>query len=211
MFYIIAVILLFLPIKLLFPTKIIGKKNLPKRGQRCVVTSNHYSNFDGLIYEANLMHHFRFMSKKEIFKCKLFGWILKDVGLFPVDRQNFGPTDFKYTLKLLKGNKQVFIFPEGTRNKSGSEEMLKIRTGIITFASKSDAEIVPMVMLKKPKIFSKNYVLVGEPFKVTGDVPNKLTKEEMVINLQNYTKIMENLRKNLDEIVMAKHKKKKNA
>ena len=113
MLYIIAAILLFLPIKLLFPTKIIGKENLPKKHNKCIITSNHYSNFDGLVYEANFFRQFKYMTKSELFKNKFFGWVLKGLGLFPINRQNFGPSDLKRTLKLLKENKQVFIFPEG--------------------------------------------------------------------------------------------------
>ena len=87
--------------------------------------------------------------------------------------------------------------------------MHQVKQGIITFASKGDAVIVPMVMYRKPKLFRKNYIIVGEPFKVEGENPARLSKEEIALNMEKYTKVMEDLRLELDSYVDAKSKKRK--
>ena len=51
-------------------------------------------------------------------------------------------------------------------------------------------------------------MIVGEPFNVVGENPKRLTKEEIDLNVQNYVKVMADLRKQLDEIVQSKNKKK---
>ncbi len=84
-----------------------------------------------------------------------------------------------------------------------------IKSGVITFASKGDAEIVPMVMYHRPKFLRKNYIIVGKPFKVEGADPKRLTKEEIEENTARYSKVMEDLRIELDNIVNSKKKKKK--
>jgi len=86
--------------------------------------------------------------------------------------------------------------------------MADAKSGVITFASKGDAEIVPMLIYHKPKVFRKNYIIVGEPFKVQGANPARLTKEEIEENLAVYTKKMEQLRIELDEYVASKKRKK---
>lgn len=205
--FILAYIILVIPFFIFLPTKIIHKERLPKG--RAIITSNHYSNADTIIYDVKFARKFRYMAKKELFKNWFVSWFLKSLGAYPVDRENVSPSVYKKTLSLLKNNKSVFIFPEGTRNKSGSEEMLSIKSGIITFASRGEVDIIPMLMYKPPKIFRKNYIIVGEPLKIQGVNPKKLTKAELEMNLKNYENAMKALRVELDDYVMKKNKKRK--
>ena len=189
----------------MYPTKVIHKERLNKK-KKAIVTSNHYSNLDVLIYNFRFFTKFRFMAKKELFDNKLKNWFFKGLGAYPVDRKQITPSVYKKTLSELNNNKQVFIFPEGTRNKQGSDEMGNAKAGMIMFASKGDAEIVPMLLYKKPRIFRRNYIIVGEPYKVVGENPKKLTQEEIDMNLELYNQKMHELRKEIDE-KLAKKKK----
>ncbi len=205
--FILAYLILALPFALLLPTKVIHKERL-KMSKKKIITSNHYTNADVLLYDFKFTRKFRYMSKIEMFKNKPFGLLLRSLGAFPVNREKMSVKEYRDTMKLINSKKQVFIFPEGTRNKSGSEEMLEIKSGIITFASKGEADIVPMLMYRPPKIFRKNYIIVGEPFKIEGENTKRLTKEEQDLNLKRYEEAMENLRKELDEYVLSKTKNK---
>ncbi len=209
MIYIIAFIICFIPALLLFPMKIIHKENLPKRGTKAIVTSNHYSNLDAPIYDLFLFRKFRYMAKKELFSNKFLGFIVKSLGAFPVDRDNISPSTFKTVMTELKKNHQIFIFPEGTRNKSGSKELLEIKSGFLALASRGDCAITPMLIYGKPKIFRKNYIIIGKPFELQGENPKRLTKEELEDNLQRYLAVLADLRKEMDEIVEGKKKNKK--
>ena len=208
MFYWIMFTICYLPFVLLFPTKIIHKKRLDKK-KKAIVASNHYSNLDPIMYNLKFGTKFRFMAKKELFKSKFMGWVMRQFGSIEVDRAQMTPSVYKRVISELNNNKQVFIFPEGTRNKSGSEEMGDAKAGIITFASKGDCEIVPMLLYRKPKLFRRNYIIVGEPFKVEGENPKRLTPEEMEKNLEKYVQTMEGLRLELDELIGKKKKNKK--
>ena len=194
---------------LLFPTKVLHKARMPKKGNKCIVTSNHYSNWDCIVYDIHFARKFRYVAKKELFKNKFVGFILKDIGGIPIDRDQITPSSFKVTMRELKKNHQLFIYPEGTRNKSGGKELLEIKSGIITFASKGDCEIIPMVIYRKPKIFRKNYIIVGEPFRIEGENPARLTKEETDANLDRYLEVMKNLRNELEDYIESKKKKTK--
>ena len=207
MVFVILFGLLYLPVSILFPTKVINKKRMPK-GRKCIATSNHYSNLDPLIYNFRFVKKFKFLAKKELFKTKLSAWFFRSIGAIRVDRNQVSPSVFKEWLKQLKNDKQLFIFPEGTRNKQDTEEMGDIKSGVITFASKGEAEIIPMLMYRKPKLFRKNYIIVGEPFKVEGEDPKRLTKEELEANTERYANVMDSLRIELDNIVNKKKNKK---
>lgn len=201
MIFVIAFIVMFLPIVIFFPTKIINKKNLPKRGSKAIVTTNHYSNLDPFIFDIFLYRKFKFMAKKELFDNKLIAFFVKGLGGFPVDRENMSPSTFKTVMTELKNNRQVFIFPEGTRNKSGSKELLEIKSGFLSLASRGDCCITPMLMYRKPKAFRRNYIIVGKPFYLEGENPKRLTKEELESNLERYLKVLADLRKEMDDKV----------
>ena len=75
MFFVLGFMILFLPIVLFYPTKILHKENLPKRGKKSILTSNHFSNFDPIIYDIFMFRKFRYMGKKELFDNKLVGFL----------------------------------------------------------------------------------------------------------------------------------------
>lgn len=208
MFFILAFIVLFIPISILYPTKVIHKDRFDKR-KKYIVASNHFSNADSIIYDIRFAKKFRFLGKKELFKTKFSAWLMRHLGAISIDRGNVAPSTFKEILTALNNNEQIFIYPEGTRNKSGTDEFQGAKEGMIVFASKGDAEILPMLIYKKPKLFRKNYIIVGESFKVQGENPKRLTKEETEENLKIYTEKMEALRLELDEYVQRKRKNKK--
>ena len=207
MFYVIGFAILFLPVILLFPTKVLHKENLPKKGKRAIVTSNHYSLWDPIMYDIFLRRKFRYMGKKELFKSKFVGFFLRDFGGIPVDRDQISPSTYKITMSELKKDRQLFIFPEGTRNKAGSNELLEIKSGFLIFASKGECEITPMLLYRKPKAFRRNYIIIGKPFELVGENPKRLTKEELEENLERYLQVLADLRKELDEYVESKKRK----
>lgn len=207
MFYVIGFIIMFLPVILFFPTKIIHKENLPKKGKKAIITSNHYSLWDPIMHDIFFRRKFRYMGKKELFKNKFLGFFLKDFGGIPVDRDQISPSTYKLTMSELKKGRQIFIFPEGTRNKSGSDEFLEIKSGFLIFASKGECPITPLVMYRKPKAFRKNYIIVGKPFELIGENPKRLTKEELELNLERYLNVLKELRIELNDYVESKKRK----
>ena len=208
MLFFLAILVLYIPAVVFHPTKFLNKQNIPKRGKKCIFAGNHYSNWDPIIYDAKLLRKFRILSKMELFKNKFVGLILKGLGGIPVDREHPAPSSYKKALGELNKNHQLLIFPEGTRNKSGSKELLEIKSGFLTFASRGDCAIIPMVMYQKPRLFRQNYVMFGEPFKIEGENPKRLTKEELESNLERYLAVMAKLRKDLDEYVESRKRRK---
>ncbi|MBQ4542227.1 MAG: 1-acyl-sn-glycerol-3-phosphate acyltransferase [Clostridia bacterium] len=191
-----------------YPTKVIHKERYDRK-KKYIITSNHFSNLDSILYDATFWKKFRFLGKKELFKSKFSSWIMRQVGVIPVDREKVAPSTFKEILSVLNKNGQIFIYPEGTRNKQEAEGMQDAKDGVIVFASKGETEILPMLLYRKPKAFRKNYIIIGEPIQIQGENPKRLTKEEVEQNLENYTKKMEELRAELNAYVEGKKRRKK--
>ena len=152
--------------RVIFPTKIIGMENMPK--DKALVISNHYSACEVFPVGVRLFKkEFHAMAKKELFKFRPFGFILKKLGGIPVDRSGSDTTAMKTVIKLLSNGKQVFMCPEGTRNKVVDGKMLPIKTGAAVFAVKTKTQLVPMLFYKKTRVFRKNYLMIGEPYELS--------------------------------------------
>jgi len=182
MFYSVIRFMFYLPIKFLYPTKIIGKKHLIKG--KSILICNHKSNMDAIILGISLPYHIRFLSKAELFKNRLLRWFFKKMGAIPVNRGTGDIGAVKEVLRALKNNQILGIFPGGTRVGEQQEENYK--NGTALFSIKSGAPIIPMLLLKKPKLFSKNTLIIGEPFYL-----NKTSEKPSKEELQQYTKQIE--------------------
>ena len=185
-------ILCTLPIRLFFPTKFIGKKNLLK--DACIISSNHTSNLDAPLLAVHTWEKKYYLAKKELFNTKIKNWFLTGIGGIKIDRQSNDVSAIKNCLKVLKNNKKLVVFPEGTRNNNDNMEMGEVKHGIVLFATKSKVPIVPMFIMRKPKIFRRNKVFIGQPFELDEFYSKKLSAEEMELAGQVVVNKMNELR-----------------
>lgn len=166
-----------LPVRILFPTKFIGKKNLPKGA--CIISSNHTSNVDAALLATHTWEKKYYLAKKELFSSKLKNWFFTGLGGIKVDRQANDINAIKNSLSVLKKGKKLVIFPEGTRNHNENMELGELKQGVALFATKAKVPIVPMFVLRKPKVFRRNKVFIGQPFELGDFYGRKLTSDDM--------------------------------
>ena len=193
MFFHICRFLAYLPLTIFYPTKIIGRKNL-KKG-KAILAANHTSNMDVVLILANTYEKKYVMAKKELFKNRLFGAILKSYGGISVDRQNNDVAALKKALKVLKNNKKLIIFPEGTRNKGeDTSKLMEVKNGTAMLAIKSKTPVVPVWISKRPKMFRLTKIYIGEPFELDQFYGEKLTDEVLTKASKIISQKIENLR-----------------
>ena len=166
-----------LPLRIVFPTKFIGKSNIPKGA--CIISSNHTSNMDAPLLAIHTWEKKYYLAKKELFNSKFKNWFLTGIGGIKVDRKANDVSAIKNSLKVLKGGKKLVIFPEGTRVNNENMELGEIKQGVAMFAIKAQVPIVPMFILRKPKAFRRNKVFIGKPFEIEQFYGRKLSNEEM--------------------------------
>ena len=63
------------------------------------------------------------------------------------------------------------------RNKTG-EELQELKGGAGVFAVKTKSPVVPVMFLKKPRIFRRTFYIVGKPFELDEFYDKKLVKED---------------------------------
>ncbi len=99
--------------------KVEGRKKL-SRGQSYVIVGNHRSALDFIVNAHAYPGVFRFLAKQELQKIPVFGFIVRKMCLV-VDRSS--AMSRARSVVALKQNLaegwSIFIYPEGSRNKSG--------------------------------------------------------------------------------------------
>lgn len=160
-------------------------QNLPKEGQYLLV-SNHRSVIDPLIIELALAQTDLFgywVSKKELYNSPFFGLFVRNAGAILLDRENAQMSGFFSEIKkVVQEGHSIFIFPEGTRNKS-KEPLAPFKEGSRIIALKNRLPILPVYIVQSAdEILRKSMkeglkdqeitIVIGEeiPYKSKGDL-----------------------------------------
>jgi len=123
-----------------------NKERLPKDGKFLLV-SNHRSIIDPLIIEIALKDTNIFglwIAKQELANSPFFATFVNNAGTILLKRENKSMSDFFKTIKsnVAKGD-SIFIFPEGTRNKTKSV-ISEFKGGTQIIALKNRLPILPV-------------------------------------------------------------------
>ncbi|MGJ7919701.1 lysophospholipid acyltransferase family protein [Neobacillus sp. LXY-4] len=122
-----------------FKIKIEGLENIPTGA--AIIAMNHTSNFDAPMVGVHTPRKMYIMGKEELFRNKFFGWLIHELGCFPIKRGQADIKSLKNTLRILKEGNLFSIFIEGSRSKTG--EMQEAKKGIGFIVAKSKAPVVP--------------------------------------------------------------------
>ena len=121
-------------------------EKLPKDGKYLVV-SNHRSIIDPPIVEVALKDTEIFgpwISKKELYNSFFFGLFVRNAGSILLDREKSQMSGFfAETKKAVKRGESIFIFPEGTRNKT-DKPLTAFKEGSRIIALKNRLPILPV-------------------------------------------------------------------
>ena len=126
--------------------KIENKEKLPQDGQYLVVI-NHRGIIDPPIIEVALKNTEIFgpwISKKELYNSFFFGLFVRNAGSILLDREKSQMSGFfADTKKAVKRGESIFIFPEGTRNKT-DKQLTAFKEGSRIIALKNRLPILPL-------------------------------------------------------------------
>jgi 1-acyl-sn-glycerol-3-phosphate acyltransferase len=163
-----------------------------------VVVSNHES-FADILLISHLPWEMKWLSKAELFRIPVMGWMMWLAGDIPVKR-GFGPSAVEAMERcrdVLRKRVSVMIFPEGTRSKTA--ELLPFKDGAFRLAIEAGVPILPLALSGTGTALPKHgwrfgrsaaEVRVLEPVETTGltlaDVPAlKARIREMIIRTRD--------------------------
>lgn len=155
------------PTLLLYRTRAIGVKNVPKSGP-LLLAPNHFSQMDHFFTGLYLRRQVRFMAKSQLFGPPVLTYIYKHGGVFPVRRGHHDEEAFKTAFTILDQEGMLLVYAEGGRSRSG--ELGDPKPGIGRIALESGAPVVPVAIHGSATVrrwkrfrFPKVTVQFGEP------------------------------------------------
>ena len=156
--------------------KIENPEKLPQEGQYLLVV-NHRSIIDPPIVEVALKETKIFgpwISKKELYNSFFFGLFVRNAGSILLDREKSQMSGFFADIKkAVKRGESIFIFPEGTRNKT-DKLLTTFKEGSRLIALKNRLPILPLYIQTNADKVLKNALddskLEQEVTIVVGDV-----------------------------------------
>lgn len=123
-----------------------GEENLPTQGGFLLV-SNHLSNVDPLClcwYFMKRNTAVRFLAKKSMFTVPVFGWIIKGMGLIPVNRDSNPSAVLAPTREALTAGEVVGIYPEGTLTRDPDQWPMEFKSGAARLALDTGVTVIPL-------------------------------------------------------------------
>jgi len=127
--------------KILFRIRFEHLDRIPQSGP-VLICANHQSHFDPMLIGSSSRRRMNFLAKKQLFKFRPLGWMIGFLDSIPIDREGTSASGIKATLKCLKRNEMVMMFPEGTRSPDG--EMKKILPGFCALVKRTEASLLPV-------------------------------------------------------------------
>jgi 1-acyl-sn-glycerol-3-phosphate acyltransferase len=119
---------------------------LPKDPRRPFVVVSNHESFTDILLISHLPWEMKWLSKAELFRIPIMGWMMWLVGDIPVKR-GFGPSALEAMArcrKSLANRVSVMIFPEGTRSKTA--ELLPFKDGAFRLAVEAGVPILPLAV-----------------------------------------------------------------
>lgn len=149
--------------------KFVNTDKVPKKGG-LIVMPNHSSYFDPPTAGAlGFKRNCRFMARDTLFKNKIFGCIIGNLGAFPVKRGRVDRGAWDKFIELVKAGWAVMFFPEGTRTLTGEIQDGKPGTGMLVYQTKG--KVLPVYIHGafeawpkggKPKLFTPITIVYGD-------------------------------------------------
>jgi len=157
---------------------------VPRNPRRPFVVVSNHESFTDILLISHLPWEMKWLSKAELFRIPIMGWMMWLAGDIPVKR-GFGPSALEAMArcrKALDNHVSVMIFPEGTRSKTS--ELLPFKDGAFRLAIEAGVPILPLAVSGTATALRKHdwrfgrsdaEVRVLEPFETAGlslsDIP----------------------------------------
>ncbi|MEO0311272.1 MAG: phospholipid/glycerol acyltransferase [Bacteroidota bacterium] len=145
----------------------IRNKHLIDANKTYVMVGNHQSLLDIPIFAYASSNVFRYLSKEEMTKIPIFGYVIKRLYL-SVNRKSKEDRarSMDAMIKSIREGISVFICPEGTRNKS-TDPLLDFKDGAFRLAVQAQVPLAVITLKNSGKMLS--------PFRLTSLRPGVIT------------------------------------
>src|SRR4029450_854978 len=143
-------------LRLFFRPTVAGLEHVPDRGG-AILASNHLAVADSFFLPLLVRRRITFLAKREYFTQPGGGGGFKEmlfsgVGQGPIDRSSGSAAQaaMDTAVRLLREEKVLGIYPEGTRSPDG--RLYKGKTGVARMTLEAGVPVIPVAMIGTDKV-----------------------------------------------------------
>ena len=125
-----------------------GLENVDKNNS-FVIAANHLSAIDPFLIAGALKRPVAFMAKEQLFEKPLSRLFMNLFGAFAVNRDKLEVSTIKTALSIKKTKWDLGLFPQGTRELSGT--ITRIQKGFAALAKTMKSNILPVAVINTDK------------------------------------------------------------
>lgn len=175
--------------KAVYRPTLTGTENIPENG-RVILAGNHTNYFDCLLVASATKRCVHYLAKDELMRGPL-KLIFGSLGIIPVNRRQKDKAALETAEAMLRDEKFIGIFPEGTINRT-DDIIMPFKFGAVKMARDTETPIIPFVITGKYKPFKRNVKIrffepmtVGENLEDANNALMNTVKTEIVREGEN--------------------------
>ncbi len=141
---------------------VIGLENIPE-DESVLFVGNHLSFFDIIISYSQMKTRCGYIAKDNLEHIPLLSWNMKFLFCLFLNRDDLkqGLETIKKAISYIENGISVFVFPEGTRNKTGDDTQLgPFHRGSFKIAQRTNCSIIPVSFNGTADIFEAHFPIV---------------------------------------------------
>jgi 1-acyl-sn-glycerol-3-phosphate acyltransferase len=121
-----------------------GIQNIPSKGP-LIIAPNHVTYADPVIVWIPVRLTVHFMAWDALFDVPGLSWLIRRLRAYPVQLASADPRAIRETVRLLRSNRAVMIFPEGGRTIDG--RLQRFHLGAFRLACSLNVPVLPVTIL----------------------------------------------------------------
>lgn len=175
--------------KAVYRPTLTGAENIPENG-RVILAGNHTNYFDCLLVASTTKRCVHYLAKDELMRGPL-KLIFGSLGIIPVNRRQKDKAALETAEAMLREEKLIGIFPEGTINRT-DDVIMPFKFGAVKMARDTETPVIPFVITGKYKPFKRNIkvrffepMTVGENLEDANNNLMNIVKTEIVREGEN--------------------------
>lgn len=158
-------------VRIVFPIKVEGRKNLPGRGGAIIAIGPHRTESESIKLASYLpRRQLVFFAKQEYWdKHKWLGRLMTAIGLLPLPRRagHAVVQQIKLGVDVVNGGRLLAMYPEGTRGHENTPTMHRGYTGVARISLQSGGKpIIPVALIgmREARPFQRGArIVIGAP------------------------------------------------
>jgi uncharacterized protein len=161
----------------------------------CVIVCNHQSPFD-VVVPLTLPVDLRMFVKRWVWKAPVMGPLVRAAGFLLAEEVEV-ETLFEQASATLNSGSSIFVFPEGTRSRTG--QMRRFKKGAFELAVRNQVDIVPVVFCETRACLPNASYWIGDhtvvvsvlpPVKTAGQDARALARRVRVLMQDQYQRAL---------------------